>query len=138
MSSPPVNDPDPKADTDTPFVIEVSHAPPSQNLSSSQIVEIILQDYDIGCGYDSLSPSGGYDSNGGNGNANSNGGFGFNPVFAELSAFDIARFSSEIELFGGVAVEKAVKLGQCDTLEEIADYVEKHQGEEGWEVRLFV
>lgn len=49
---------------------------------------------------------------------------------------DFERFEMEISLFGPVAVERSVKLGQCDTLEEIAEYVERHQNDPNWRLSL--
>ncbi|CAD7936803.1 unnamed protein product [Amoebophrya sp. A25] len=47
-----------------------------------------------------------------------------------------ALHEDSFNLFGAVAVEKAVKLGQCDTLEEVSEYVERHQGDADWRLSL--
>lgn len=52
--------------------------------------------------------------------------------------FDRERYAAEIGVFGCVAVERAVKLGQCDTLDGIADYAEQHQEDYDWGVPLKV
>eukprot|EP00392_Amoebophrya_sp_AT5.2_P008101 g8120.t1 len=45
-------------------------------------------------------------------------------------------YEDAFDLYGAVAVEKAVKLGQADDLNEISDYVEKHQADPDWKLSL--
>jgi len=49
---------------------------------------------------------------------------------------DVPFVAHAVELFGVVAVEKALHFDSCDCVEDIAQYVERHQDEETWKIPL--
>ncbi|CAD7949910.1 unnamed protein product [Amoebophrya sp. A120] len=60
----------------------------------------------------------------------------FSQQTSEFLQQNFELYEDAFDLFGAVTVEKAVKLGQCDTLEEISDYVERHQHEPDWALSM--